>query len=182
MIGITFATWMGFNGPPILINILIVWLYLNLRYIGAKEFCIPTKHTPAEKQQVKAHLKEEYEKLGPVTAHEIGVGTIFFCVVLLWIFRDPQIFPGWKSLIHANDTGDSTPAILGCVLLFVLPRDWSFLSGTGRHIFRKVIKIILLIFLLLQNTLEKENMKLFLTGSLCRQMLHVRFPTNSNFM
>lgn len=124
--GITFTTWMGFNIPPLIVNIIIAWLFLVFKYMGFKHLCKRYKTASAEK--VREYLRDEYKKLGPISAHEKGVLVIFVFVVLLWLLRDPQLFPGWGDLIKSSTTGDSTPAMLGVILLFVLPKSWNFLK------------------------------------------------------
>ncbi len=124
--GISFTTYMGFNIPPLIVNITIAWLFLVFKYIGFKKLCKGYKKANSDK--VREYLRDEYKKLGPISGHEIGVLVIFISVVLLWLLRDPQVFPGWGNLTKSTTTGDSTPAMLGVILLFILPKHWNSLK------------------------------------------------------
>lgn len=133
MIGITFATWMTFTVPTVIINILLTWLFLVFRYLGWSRFIESNaiSKSKRERQQVREYLEGEYKKLGPISQHEIGVLVIFLLVVVLWLLRDPQVFPGWGNIREPFNTtysGDSTAAMIGVLLLFILPKDWSFLK------------------------------------------------------
>lgn len=134
----TFFTWMAFNLPPMLVNNIVAWLYLNFKYCGFPKFSKnaqdQAEHTLKrwKEKQVRSYLLDEYKKLGKMTFHEIGVATVFLLVVFLWILRDPQIFSGWHEVIVVSDvqTGDSTAALFGALLLFIIPRNWSFLTSS----------------------------------------------------
>lgn len=132
----TFFTWMAFNVPAMLLNNFIAWIYLTIKYCGLPNF---SRHPEYEEehslkkwkeQHVRSYLLEEYKKLGKMTFHEIAVAAVFLLVVFLWILRDPQIFHGWRDIISEEHTGDSTAALLGVVLLFIIPRNWAFLSSS----------------------------------------------------
>ncbi|ODM90138.1 Solute carrier family 13 member 5, partial [Orchesella cincta] len=133
-VGMTFFTWLAFNFPPMLVNIVVAWLYLSIKYCGFFKF----SRTPSDEeentlrrwkeQQVRNYMREEYKKLGKMTFHEIGVGIVFLLVVILWILRDPQIFVGWGEALSDTQTGDSTAALMGACLLFIIPKSWDFLT------------------------------------------------------
>lgn len=57
MVGITFATWMAFNIPPLIVNLFIVWVFLVIRYIGVKHCWSVWKSSKLEKQKVKEYLR-----------------------------------------------------------------------------------------------------------------------------
>ena len=43
---------------------------------------------------IKKVMKERYEALGPMTAHELSVFVCFVTVIVLWFFRRPLFMPG----------------------------------------------------------------------------------------
>ncbi len=75
-------------------------------------------------------LNSEYDKLGPMSFHEIGVALVFLTTVLLWLFRDPRFIPGWADQIMGAKNGDATAAMIGVLLMFIIPRDLSFITGS----------------------------------------------------
>jgi sodium-dependent dicarboxylate transporter 2/3/5 len=62
--------------------------------------------------------------------HEIGVALVFLTTVLLWLFRDPRFIPGWADQIMGAKNGDATAAMIGVLLMFIIPRDLSFITGS----------------------------------------------------
>merc|ERR1711874_590824 len=65
--------------------------------------------------------------------HEIQVLTLFIILILLWFFKSPHFMPGWGELFQAEtsrgvrvNTGSASPAILMCILLFILPQTYDF--------------------------------------------------------
>jgi len=58
-----------------------------------------------KEQNVSDLLRREYNKLGDISFHEVGVLFVFILTVLLWLFRDPRFMPGiqyylqWQLLI-----------------------------------------------------------------------------------
>ena len=62
---------------------------------------------------------------------EATVLVLFVSLVLLWFFRKPGFFTSYGDLLGLDKDGnpsieDATPAILICILLFVLPGRLSF--------------------------------------------------------
>ncbi|CAL8123565.1 unnamed protein product [Orchesella dallaii] len=133
-VGMTFFTWLAFNVPPMLVNIVVAWLYLSIKYCGFYKFSRSASDKEDDtlrrwkEKQVQNYLREEYKKLGKMTFHEIGVAAVFLLVVILWILRDPQVFVGWDEALSDAQTGDSTAALMGACLLFIIPRNWDFLT------------------------------------------------------
>ena len=77
-------------------------------------------------------LQAEHKKLGSMSFHEGTVALLFFAVIMLWIFRDPRIIKGWGPLFTAVEVDDATAAMLIVLLLFIIPRDPSFLFGSEK--------------------------------------------------
>ncbi|KAK2714268.1 Na(+)/citrate cotransporter-like isoform X1 [Artemia franciscana] len=123
---INFASWMAFNVPSCIINIIVAWLWLQLMYLGFKS----DKNTNTEetKARASATIKNKYEELGSVTLEQVMVLFLFIGLVALWFFRDPQFIPGWAS--PWEDAGihieDATAAIFIVVLMFMIPMQPEF--------------------------------------------------------
>lgn len=125
--GLNFATWMIFNVPGMLINILLAWVWLQVLYMRLFRGGIDTGGPEATKK-VKQVIQNKYEELGPMTFHEGSVLTLFIILVLLWFFRSPQFITGWADFIPGVKIKDATPAMIIVFLLYVLPADLNFLS------------------------------------------------------
>ena len=106
---------------PMLLNLAICWVWLQLFYIG-----IPVREiidrfrkknsgtgTGADRRDGKSscndvddHVREvllkQYTDLGSMNFHEIGVLSLFVILVMLWFFREPQFMPGWGELFHTT--------------------------------------------------------------------------------
>ncbi|XP_021954055.1 solute carrier family 13 member 5 isoform X3 [Folsomia candida] len=130
---LTFATWMAFNVPPMIVNIIIAWMYLVVIYFGLPGSKKSKSLSLGNRKSVERLLKEKYRALGPMTFHEIAVLILFIFVVLLWLFRQPKFIEGWADLLPGAEIGDSTAAMLVVFLLFVIPKDYNFLrQGKGK--------------------------------------------------
>lgn len=44
-------------------------------------------------------IREEYQRLGPMSYAEVSVLAIFVLMVVLWFTRDPRFMDGWASHI-----------------------------------------------------------------------------------
>jgi solute carrier family 13 (sodium-dependent dicarboxylate transporter), member 2/3/5 len=108
-IEVSFVNWMIFGVPMVFVFIPVVWLVL------VTVFKPGFKEIPGGKELMRAELK----KLGPWSRGEKAVLWVFASVALMWILRPFVINPFVSELIH-----DSTIAIIGAVLLFVIPISW----------------------------------------------------------
>ncbi|KAF8766871.1 Solute carrier family 13 member 5 like protein [Argiope bruennichi] len=117
---ITFATWMMYNVPGMILCVLIGWFYLWLVYVR----CSNIDHNIESKERIHEIISKRYIRLGRLSSHEASVIVLFLILVFLWVFRDPKFIPGWAS-IFGSDTkiGDSAPAIAVSFLLFYLPSN-----------------------------------------------------------
>ncbi|ODM98912.1 Solute carrier family 13 member 2 [Orchesella cincta] len=127
---LTFATWMAFNVPPMIVNVLIAWVYLVLVFFGVsgrgKDKTTARMMSKDNQRDVERMLKEKYKGLGPISFHEAAVAVLFLFAVSLWFFKEPKFMPGWSDLIttsHDFNIGDSTAAMLIVMLLFILPKN-----------------------------------------------------------
>jgi len=104
---IGFTDWMKVFMPLTIVLffmlywVLVKWLYPN-----------HIKHSETGKQ----FIKEELQKLGPVTAPEKRVSVVFTITVLLWIFKD--LINSWQHLVELDDT---IIAMMAAVSLFIVP-------------------------------------------------------------
>ncbi|KFM67628.1 Solute carrier family 13 member 5, partial [Stegodyphus mimosarum] len=122
---ITFATWMMYNVPGMILCVLTGWFYLWLVYIR----CSNVNHNLVSKEAIRAIISKRYAKLGSMSYHEMEVVVLFLILVGLWIFRDPKFITGWAEAVGSDTKiGDSVPAIGVAFLMFFLPsnpKDWN---------------------------------------------------------
>ena len=103
---ISFTGWMAFGLPLSIVMLVLVWYYLT-RIVYRSEIA----QVPGGRTTINRQLAE----LGPITREEILVAAVFFSVAMLWILR------GLLKPESLEGVEDSTIAILGALLLFVIP-------------------------------------------------------------
>ncbi|MCB1175570.1 MAG: SLC13/DASS family transporter [Leptospiraceae bacterium] len=127
---ISFGEWLFFAAPLTLFLQLGIWLYLwgaLLQFKGAHVL----------RSDV---IRQELQTLGPVSRSEWLVLLVFAATGLLWTFRkDIHIaefgvhVTGWSALVpFGQSVDDGTIAILGAVLLFLLPGESVAGESAGR--------------------------------------------------
>jgi len=99
---ITFVEWTAFALPLSLVLLFIAWAYLS--YFAC----------PPESRALGESIKEKAESLGRITGEERKVLGVFLLVALLWVTR--VLWGDYLPLVK-----DSTVAIGGAVLLFLMP-------------------------------------------------------------
>ncbi|KAL1421830.1 hypothetical protein MTO96_022749 [Rhipicephalus appendiculatus] len=96
---LTFATWMLYNVPTMLICVLIGWGCLL--FSARKEMRSPSSDASAEK--VREEIAGRYRDLGPMRQvlifAEWCVMFLMSSMILLWFTMKPQMFPGWVEMI-----------------------------------------------------------------------------------
>jgi len=113
---VSFLKWMLVGVPYILLFLPMAWLYLSFIHIKT----IVLEGDPRV-------LKEEMERLGPVSRGEIWVSLVFLLTVLGWIFREEMHFgsfviPGWTNLLGVEKwVHDATVVIAASLILFIIP-------------------------------------------------------------
>lgn len=118
-IDISFAGWMAFGVPLVLVMMIVLAAWML--YPASKGVVLGAQATAAVRDQLRA--------LGPMTRGERNVVIAFGVTVLLWTL------PGILSLVlgqaHAITTRvtatipESIAAVIGAMLLFFLPVNWS---------------------------------------------------------
>lgn len=111
-IEISFATWMMFGVPLVIIMLAIAWLYL-----GRMAFRTSIKDLPGGREVIQ----EERHKLGKTSYEEWMVGMVFLLAAFLWITRE-FFWAGDDALIvQIPGISDGLIAVLAAVLLFSIP-------------------------------------------------------------
>ncbi len=120
---ISFAQWMAFASPFSFLFLIVAWLLLS-RVI----FPLPASSPFSG----KTFIREEIERLGPITPEEKRVAFVFAGVALLWMTRKSIAFGsaltlrGWSSLFSEQSgigamIDDGTVSITMALLLFLIP-------------------------------------------------------------
>ena len=116
---IPFFQWMAFALPCLIILFTLVFLILYFL------------HKPESNRLAGSHqyVKRELERLGPWSQGQKNTLAVFAVTVTLWVI------PGFFALVWGVDSSlmksynaripESVAALIGALLLFVLPVDWS---------------------------------------------------------
>ena len=112
---IDFVDWMLFGIPLVAIFIPLTWAWLVYG---------PYRHLPAQLPHSREVINEELKKLGRITVGERWTLMVFVMTALMWIFSKTKnigdiTIPGLDILFPGLD--DSTIAMFGAILLFLLP-------------------------------------------------------------
>ena len=132
---LNFGSWMLFSLPNVIMNLFLLWIILQLYFMGTNSFKEQFKSNQKtkeskESQNVRGMLQERYQLLGPMTFHELSTLVLFSSVVLIWLFRKPGFIPGWSEMLEWTDSKGSvisissaTPTLLIVILFFIIPAD-----------------------------------------------------------
>ncbi len=121
-----------------ILNTVLCWLYLQLHFMGIPESWkfwkpIPRRgRRPSTVQQesmekgIAKAIEEKYKALGEIRFHELAVICLFLIMVLLWVFKNPQIISGWEVFFPKTARGKSfvkeaTPTLLIGLFMFFIP-------------------------------------------------------------
>ncbi|XP_037090968.1 solute carrier family 13 member 2-like [Pollicipes pollicipes] len=131
--GLSFATFMLFGVPAMLLCTILGWMLLVVLFLGPK-YLVGEPTDPGRISAVRRSLERRYRALGPMQFHESAVLALLVLLVLLWFFRDPQFMPGWNGLFK-TDIDDGTAGMLIVALMFMIPakpRFWCMKEEGGR--------------------------------------------------
>merc|ERR1712110_585665 len=92
---LSYATWMAFCVPLMLLNTVIAWLAILL--IMRITLGPDTAGTKDKEQRIKKVILTRREALGRITMHEVQVVVLFLALILLWFFQSPRFMPGWSD-------------------------------------------------------------------------------------
>ncbi|XP_054156182.1 Na(+)/citrate cotransporter-like [Oppia nitens] len=116
---LTFLRWFIYAAPGMLICVLVAWIFLYLSFIWRNK-----DQLDESKDKIRSLIEHKYSDLGSITFQETAVIIHFVILVMLWFFRQPEVFTGWSDLISSNGTiKDATPAILIAVSMFIVPAN-----------------------------------------------------------
>jgi sodium-dependent dicarboxylate transporter 2/3/5 len=117
---IGFGQWMALGVPLAALYLGIAWLLLTRVVFDLRGDVL------GDANGVRSRLRA----LGPISRDERFAGGVFAFVALLWVTGDPVrqdelvLFSGWRSQApFLKDVSDAAIAVLGAVLLFLLPAE-----------------------------------------------------------
>ncbi|XP_063401360.1 Na(+)/citrate cotransporter-like [Mytilus trossulus] len=116
--GINFVSWMIFALPGSIICLALLWIWLQIWFLGLRELVCSTKK---EDQRATKIIRDAFEKLGPMSFAEIAVLVHFVLLVILWFSRKPPYVDGWGSWFKTGYLTDSASAIFIVTSMFVFP-------------------------------------------------------------
>ncbi len=97
--GFGFLAWLKIGFPIAVLAIPVAWLWLTRNVTGLCEVTLPPKEA--------------------WTVDQKRVVGVFAFIVSLWIFRT-EPFGGWTTMIGVDGIGDSSVALLGAALMFIV--------------------------------------------------------------
>lgn len=117
---LTFATWMLYNVPTMVICVLLAWVYLLVTARRA----LKSSSDASSQEKIREEISRRYQDLGPMSFAELCVAFLMTSMILLWFTMKPQMFPGWVEFLpYGKIIKPSAPAMIATFLLFVIPKD-----------------------------------------------------------
>ena len=90
----SYATWMAFCVPLMLVNTVIAWLMILVIQrltLGREE------EEKGNQERIKRVIANKKKMLGRMTQHEWQVVLLFLALILLWFFQSPKFMDGKKD-------------------------------------------------------------------------------------
>ncbi|GAV02987.1 hypothetical protein RvY_13480 [Ramazzottius varieornatus] len=103
-------------------SLFITWVVFCLLFIPNWITSWRRQDSSAAKSQ--RLMDDKLKQLGPIKHGEVSVLLVFTMVISLWLTRDPKVAPGWSIFFKPKFATDAMPALLGAVLLFIIPLDF----------------------------------------------------------
>lgn len=162
-IDLNFATFIAFSMPIAVINLFFTWIILGLIFLGRPKFHSDEHHSSTQtgdlitkeidhqetitensSQHVSRLLRRKLDELGNMSFHEWAVTVLITIAVILWLFRKPQLFPGWFSLLPDRypKIGDSTVAVAILIMMFIVPKELNYFRGGEKTHFYYVCSVV----------------------------------------
>ncbi|XP_067670037.1 Na(+)/citrate cotransporter-like [Haliotis asinina] len=117
---VNFANWLAIGLPISAILFVFVWGWLYMYTVRTKILKCCQKDQDSY-LAVRNVIRREANKLGTMKFPEVIVLVNFIILALLWVTRKPGFIPGWGDLLQNGYAGDSVPAVLIAIILFILP-------------------------------------------------------------
>jgi len=129
----SYASWMAFCVPLMLVNTVIAWLMI----IVIERLTLGKEDQSEENQdKIKKVIATKKRELGVMSQHEWQVVLLFLTLILLWFFQSPKFMQGWADLDVFNGLtqrdpptkvrlSSATSAVFIVALAFMLPREFS---------------------------------------------------------
>ena len=118
-VDITFFQWMLIGVPAMLL--MFGFIALQFYFVGARNLAVGTESTQL--------VREELAKLGPLSRGQRNVLTAFALTVVLWVAPGIFAIAGVQESAFARAFAQAVPesiaAMVGAILLFLMPIDWS---------------------------------------------------------
>lgn len=117
---LTFATWMLYNVPTMILCVLLAWIYLQWTARSA----LRDKSADASEERIREEIFRRYKELGSFSFPETAVLSLMITMIILWFTLKPQIFTGWVELFpYAKMIKPTVPAMAITFLLFIIPKN-----------------------------------------------------------
>uniref|UniRef100_A0A915IKS2 Uncharacterized protein n=1 Tax=Romanomermis culicivorax TaxID=13658 RepID=A0A915IKS2_ROMCU len=119
---ITFASWMVFAVPAMLVCLVLAWFWLLIMFLGSRSLLNMFSWKQSKNDGISELFQHKYQELGKMSFAEKSVLFWFVVLVFLWVSRKPTFMRGWQDVFHLDGfTSDACPAMLIACVLFVWP-------------------------------------------------------------